>query len=343
MGFPSATSANWTIPSRPQGSRLDPFYRAWKNKTGKRPFTCVYQLETLRRCSDLRYPGWEMDIPDQVRADAFLQALAEFERAGEMPEFMIVYLPNDHTTGGGRDVPTPRAFVADNDLALGRVLEGLSKSPFWKDLVVFINEDDPQSGADHVDGHRSICLLAGPYVKRGGTVISRFYNQASVLHTICRIFGLPPMNQTVAMAPPWTTAFRTARFHALYLPAGERAPGRDACRAREGEIQDPGRLGPADRATGFLPPRPPRPRHGAVQPLRVGRPSTATSPFRRNTAGRTAKGCRPWGRNWTRRGRRRSIMGRMGRMGLIAPMSPSHESHKPSPLDRRPRRLGAPA
>src|SRR5208337_1907283 len=122
--------------------------------------------EALRRYSDLRFPGWEMDIPDQVRTEAFLQALAEFERAGTMPEFTIVYLPDDHTQGGTRSAPTPRAYVADNDLALGRVLEALSKSPFWKDMVVFINEDDPQSGADHVDGHRSICLLAGPYVKR---------------------------------------------------------------------------------------------------------------------------------------------------------------------------------
>jgi len=184
------------------------YYRSWKDKTGNAQFKCVYKIETLRRYSDLRFPGWEMDIPDQLRADVFLQALAEFEQAGRMPEFVILYLPDDHTQGSTRNAPTPRAYVADNDLALGRVLEGLSKSRFWNDMVVFVNEDDPQSGADHVDGHRSICLIAGPYVKRRGTVISRFYNQSSVLHTICRIFGAPPMNQLVAMAPVMDDCFQ---------------------------------------------------------------------------------------------------------------------------------------
>ena len=195
-------------PIKARGYGWARYYQDWKNKTGKSAFTCVYHLEALRRYSDLRYPGWEMDIPDQIRADVFLRALGEFERAGEMPEFMIVYLPNDHTQGGGRGVPTPRAYVADNDLAVGRVLEGLSKSRFWKDTVVFINEDDPQSGVDHVDGHRSLCLVAGPYVKRGGVVVSRFYNQSSVLHTICQIFGAPPMNQLVAVAPLMDDCFQ---------------------------------------------------------------------------------------------------------------------------------------
>ena len=174
----------------------------------KAPFTSQYYIENLRRYSDLRFPGWEMAIPDQVRADVFLEALAEFERAGKMPEFMIVYLPDDHTCGGTRGAPSPRAYVADNDLALGRVVEGLSKSPFWKDTVIFVNEDDPQTGVDHVDGHRSLCLVAGPYVRRGGAVVSRFYNQSSVLHTICRIFGVPPMNQLVAMAPVMDDCFQ---------------------------------------------------------------------------------------------------------------------------------------
>jgi hypothetical protein len=98
--------------------------------------------------------------------------------------------------------------VADNDLALGRVIESLSKSPFWKDMAVFSIQDDPQTGADHVDGHRSFCLIASPYAKRGGQVISRFYNQSSVLHTICRIFGVPPMNQLVALSPIMSECFQ---------------------------------------------------------------------------------------------------------------------------------------
>ena len=194
-------------------------YATWKqNKNaGSVAFTCNYSIETLRRYSDLRFPGWAMAIPDQVRADVFLTALGEFEQARQMPDFLIIYLPNDHTQGARRDNPTPRAYVADNDVALGRILEGLSKSSFWKDMAVFINEDDPQTGNDHVDGHRSLCLLAGPYVKRGGTVVSRFYNQDSVLHTICRIFGVPPMNQLVAMAPVMSDCFQATPDFSPYV------------------------------------------------------------------------------------------------------------------------------
>jgi hypothetical protein len=222
-------------PVKTQPYQWSDYYRTWKSKSGKAPFKCVYYLESLRRYSDLRYPGWEMEIPDQVRADVFLEALAEFEKAGKMPEFMIVYLPDDHTAGGGRNVPTPRAYVADNDLAMGRVIEGLSKSRFWKDTAIFVNEDDPQGGADHVDGHRSICLVAGPYVKRGGTVVSRFYNQASVLHTICRIFGVPPMNQTVAMAPVMEDCFQDTPDFTPYIcvPANVALDEMNAPRGRE--------------------------------------------------------------------------------------------------------------
>jgi len=193
-----------------KGLRWTNFYAAWKNHTPMAAFSCDYRIEVLRRYSDLRYPGWAMAIPDQVRADAFVRALAEFEAAGKMPDFVTIYLPNDHTQSGAEGSPTPRAYVADNDLALGRVVEALSQSRFWRDMVVFVNEDDPQTGNDHVDGHRSFCLLAGPYVKHGGAVISRFYNQDSVLHTICRIFGVPPMNQMVAMAPVMAECFQDA-------------------------------------------------------------------------------------------------------------------------------------
>jgi YVTN family beta-propeller protein len=198
------------------------FYDTWKQKSGKVTFHADLKIDTLRRYSDPRFPGWNLLIPDQIRADAFLAALAEFEDAVIMPEFVIIYLPNDHTQGGSKDFPTPRAYVADNDLALGRVVEGLSRSRFWKDMTIFINEDDPQTGADHVDGHRSICLLAGPYVRRGGPVVSRFYNQDSVLHTITRIFGVPPMNQTVAMAPVMTDCFQATPELTPFtcLPAG---------------------------------------------------------------------------------------------------------------------------
>jgi YVTN family beta-propeller protein len=192
-------------------------YNSWMNKNDSAQFKCDYQIETLRKYSDLRFPGWNMNIPDQVRADAFLNALKEYEEMGSLPEFIIIYLPNDHTSGYSESSPTPRAYVADNDLAMGRIVEALSKSPFWKDMAVFINEDDPQSGTDHVDGRRSLCLVAGPYVKRD-TVISRFYNQSSILHTICRIFGVQPMNQLVAAAPVMSECFNdTPQYEAYFV------------------------------------------------------------------------------------------------------------------------------
>jgi YVTN family beta-propeller protein len=190
-----------------KGKTWSDLYNGWKSKNDSVWFKCKYDMGTLeQKYSDLRFPGWNMMITDQIRADRFIDALQEYEAKGSLPEFIVLYIPNDHGTGYGEDVPTPRACVADNDLATGRAIEALSKSSFWKDMAIFVNEDDPQSGIDHVDAHRSVCYVAGPYVKRN-TVVSKFYNQASVLHTICQIFGVQPMNQLVAMAPLMTDCF----------------------------------------------------------------------------------------------------------------------------------------
>lgn len=190
-------------------------YNSWKNKNDSAQFKCVYAMKSLEKYSDLRYPGWNMNITDQVRADAFINALKEYEAAQSLPEFIIIYLPNDHTSGYDEHSPTPRAYVADNDWATGRIVEALSKCSFWKDMAIFINEDDPQSGTDHVDGHRSICMVASPYVKRG-SVMSNFYNQSSVLHTICQIFGVRPMNQLVATAPLMKECFQQSPDYTAY-------------------------------------------------------------------------------------------------------------------------------
>lgn len=192
---------DYTIKVR--GKTYDDFYQDWKNKTGKTAYEVHYGIETLRRMSSPKFPGWEMAIPDQVRADVFLAELAEFSRKGNFPQLTIIYLPNDHTASE----LTPSSYLADNDLALGRIIEGLSRSPFWKDMAVFVNEDDPQTGGDHVDGHRSFCLIASPWAKRGVTV-SHFYNQTTVLHTICRILGMRPLNQLVAAAPTMEQCFQ---------------------------------------------------------------------------------------------------------------------------------------
>jgi hypothetical protein len=174
--------------------------------TGNATFTQTVSVASLRRYTAPNYPGWNLKIPDQLRVDRFLEEFRQFEKSGNFPNLVFVYLPQDHTSGKSATAPTPRAHVADNDLALGRLVEAISKSRFWPKTCIFVNEDDPQDGFDHVDGHRSLCLVVSPYTKRGA-VVSKFYNQTSVLHTIERFLGLPPMNQLDALAPTMEDCF----------------------------------------------------------------------------------------------------------------------------------------
>jgi hypothetical protein len=155
---------------------------------------------------DPLYRSYDLDYPDVRRADRFLAQLAAFEKAGEMPRLVVLRLPNDHTSGTRVGRPTPRAYAADNDLALGRILEGLSHSSFWSSTAVFVVEDDAQDGPDHVDAHRSVALLAGPYVRRGA-VVHEMYSTCSLLRTMELILGLPPMSQFDAAARPMYACF----------------------------------------------------------------------------------------------------------------------------------------
>ncbi len=164
-------------------------------------------IESLARYSCPDYPGWNMKIPDVLRANVFLRELRAAEESGQWPNFMIVYLPQDHTSGMSPGMPTPQAHMADNDLAVGQIIDGISHSRFWPKTCVFVIEDDPQNGFDHVDGHRSLCLVASPYTKRG-KVVHDFYNQTAVLHTMERILGCPPMNQLDAMSPLMSACFQ---------------------------------------------------------------------------------------------------------------------------------------
>jgi YVTN family beta-propeller protein len=192
--------------TRPRDATFQNIFDDYQNKTGQIAFEHDMQIETLRRYSCPDCPGWQLRIPDAIRADVFLKEFAGFEQRGEWPNLIIVYLPSDHTSGTRPGNPTPRAQVADNDLAVGRIIERIAQSRFWPKTCIFVNEDDPQAGFDHVDGHRSLCLLASPYTKRGA-VVSQFYNQTSVLHTMSRMFGIPPMNQMVALSPLMTDCF----------------------------------------------------------------------------------------------------------------------------------------
>lgn len=150
--------------------------------------------------------GFPSTVPDVYRAAEFIKELKEFEKTAVMPNFMIMLLPNDHTAGTRPGMPTPEAAVADNDVALGRIVEAVSRSKFWKETCIFVVQDDPQNGFDHVDGHRTVALVVSPYTKRGA-VDSTNYNQTSMVRTMELVLGLPPMNQLDASATPMTGCF----------------------------------------------------------------------------------------------------------------------------------------
>jgi YVTN family beta-propeller protein len=147
----------------------------------------------LRDTTSPDYPPFNMKIPDQTRADVWLREFKGYVDRGDLPALEIVRLPNDHTEGAAAGKPTPRAFMADNDLALGRIIEALSHSPFWRDTAVFVIEDDAQAGPDHVDSHRSVLLMISAW-NRGG-VVHRFINTTDVLATMEEILGLGSLSQ----------------------------------------------------------------------------------------------------------------------------------------------------
>lgn len=152
---------------------------------GNKPF--------LRAHTNPDFPSYNLEIRDQRRADVWLAEFAQWVQRGSMPRLQIVRLPNDHTSGGRAGAPTPRAQVADNDLALGRMVEALSRSPFWKSTAVFVLEDDAQNGPDHVDSHRSPLFVISPYA--AGGVFHRFANTTDVIATMEEILGLGTLSQ----------------------------------------------------------------------------------------------------------------------------------------------------
>jgi hypothetical protein len=169
------------------------------------------------------FAGWDLGITDQKRVDTWLQEFRQFEEDGNLPQLSIIRLPNDHTAGTRPGAPTPRAMIADNDLALGRVVDAISASVYWKDSAIFVLEDDAQAGPDHVDSHRSVLLVASPFARRG--IVDRtFYTTSGVLRTIELILGLPPMSQYDAAATPLYNAFVGAPNLAGYRRVEPRVP-----------------------------------------------------------------------------------------------------------------------
>ena len=152
------------------------------------------------------YRNFDVNTSDRQRAEEWLREFRQFEKKGNLPQLQILRLPNDHTAGTRPGAWTPRAMVADNDLALGRIVEAVTHSSYWKKTAIFVLEDDAQNGPDHVDSHRSITLLISPYARRG-VVDSTLYSTVSVLRTMELILGLPPLTQYDAAATPMYAAF----------------------------------------------------------------------------------------------------------------------------------------
>jgi YVTN family beta-propeller protein len=154
------------------------------------------------------YQPYDLTIPDNKRVDVWLEEFRRFEKDGGLPAFSILRLGNDHTAATRAGYPTPKAMVAENDVALGRVVDAISHSPYWKDSAIFVLEDDAQAGPDHVDLHRSIALVVSPFTKRMA-VDSTLYTTSAMLRTIELIFGAPPMSNYDAAATPMYNAFQT--------------------------------------------------------------------------------------------------------------------------------------
>jgi len=155
------------------------------------------------------YPPYDLSIPDNRRVDIWLAEFQELDRSGKLPQLSIIRLGNDHTAGTRPDARTPRAMVAENDAALGRVVEAISRSRAWKESAIFVLEDDAQNGPDHVDAHRSIALVVSPFAKRRA-VDSTMYSTSGMLRTMELILGLEPMTQYDAAARPMYEAFQAA-------------------------------------------------------------------------------------------------------------------------------------
>ena len=161
-------------------------------------------LPELEKHTCNSYPGWDLNIQDVYREKIWEKDFDSLVAINSVPQLSFVYLPDDHTSGLSKGAYTPIAHVADNDLALGRLIDHISHSRIWNSSAIFVLEDDAQNGPDHVDAHRSPAFIISPYIKRG-TVNHTLFNTAAMLRTVELILGLPPMSQyDVAATPMWS-------------------------------------------------------------------------------------------------------------------------------------------
>jgi YVTN family beta-propeller protein len=163
-------------------------------------------MPALNTITDHQFPRYDLSVPDQYRVDMWLSEFQQFEQTGDLPNLNLIWLPADHTSGLSPSLPYPVAEVADNDLALGRVADAVSHSPFWASSAIFALEDDSQNGVDHIDGNRGPLEIISPYALHGA-VDSHYYTQLNVIRTIEQILGITPMNQKDRAATPMRAAF----------------------------------------------------------------------------------------------------------------------------------------
>jgi len=190
----------------PRNARFRDIYRDFIEGTHKIRIRGSASVANLQPYTCTRTIGFPSVVPDVYRASVFIDELAGFEKNDSFPNLCMMLLPCDHTSGTRPGYPTPQASVADNDLALGRVVEAISKSRYWKDTCIFVVEDDPQAGVDHVDGHRTVAFAISPYTRRHYVDHTR-YTQVGMVKTIELILGLPPMNQFDLSATPMRNCF----------------------------------------------------------------------------------------------------------------------------------------
>jgi len=183
-------------------------------------------IARIRPIISMDYPDCEnISFPDQLRADVFIRDLNRMAQlpGDSLPELMILSLPNDHSAGTSEKFPTPKAMVADNDLALGRIVEAITKSRFWDSTVIFVTEDDSQSGWDHISPYRTICQVISPYSVLGKSNHNS-YNQTSIVRTIEQILGIPPMNEIDAAALPMFDCFSGKKLSYRYTHLSNNVP-----------------------------------------------------------------------------------------------------------------------
>jgi YVTN family beta-propeller protein len=200
---------------QPNGSTDEPSWSAFYADSQKFEAgleTTLYYQNTVQAQSSLpavynhlikNFPQFDLGIPDQFRVDLWVQDFNKDVAAGTVPGLSILWVMDDHTGGP----PTPDAEQADNDLAIGRIIDYISHSNVWSSSAIFIEEDDAQNGVDHVDGHRSPGYVVSPYAVQNGPTQNTYYTQVNMTRTIEQILGLPPMNQFDLVASPMRTAF----------------------------------------------------------------------------------------------------------------------------------------